>query len=277
MYTRAGTFFPGNQHRHEPENLFSTMPRSSFLLLVVLLASAAAGQPAWHLDPSAAARTMRETPGLKIVDLRPAEQYAESHLPGAISLPYRDSSFRRRLSAIAKTTPLLLYGKHSDDGRKATERIRALGYRKAFSMEGGINWWAQWERPLEGPRRGVGMTLAEYDSLLRSNEVVLVDFGADWCGYCPDVNRSATAIAAANKDALKLIAIDADLHPGLCKALGVEAFPTVLLYQTRRLVWRQVGWASRTDIERKVRQGLREYLPTVAPRNKPKQAVEWDQ
>ncbi|GAA4318310.1 hypothetical protein GCM10023184_02450 [Flaviaesturariibacter amylovorans] len=218
---------------------------------------------------------MKKSAGLRILDLRPAARFAESHLPGALSLPYRDTSFRRRLAAIPKSTPLLLYGKNGEEGRDATERLRALGYKNAFSLQGGINWWALGDAPLEGPRAGVGISLAEYDSL-RRGDLVLVDFGADWCGYCPDVNSSVTAIGAANPGTLTAISLDADLHPGLCKSLGVDAFPTLLLYQGGRLVWRQVGWISRADIERKVRRGLREFIPTVTPR-RPGRNVEWDQ
>ncbi|RYY61554.1 MAG: hypothetical protein EOO12_14265 [Chitinophagaceae bacterium] len=201
--------------------------------------------------------------GARLLDVRPAAAYAQSHLPGAVLLPASDSARRRLLATIPKKTALLLYGKNDQEGEAAAKRLRRAGYANTQFLEGGANGWYRSGFPLEGASRSMGMSRAAFDSLLQADGVVLVDFYADWCGYCPPVSASAERLAREHAGALKVIRIDADLHPDLCEWFNVTHFPTLHLYQYGKRVWKQVGFLVHEAIAFKVRRALREEMPEL--------------
>ncbi|TCZ74851.1 thioredoxin domain-containing protein [Flaviaesturariibacter aridisoli] len=229
------------------------------LLCCLLFAPALRAQRKTELPE---AETWLAKPGAQIFDGRPAEAYAQSHLPGATLLPASDSALRRLLAPVPKNTPLLVYGKNDKEGETCAKRLRRAGYRQAQYLDGGIAYWRRNGLPLEGPG-GVGMTRAAFDSLLHANGVVLVDFYADWCGYCPPVSASAERLAREHAGALTVIRIDADLHPDLCAWFNVTHFPTLYLYQYGKRVWKQVGFLVHEAIAFKVRRALREEMPEL--------------
>jgi rhodanese-related sulfurtransferase len=88
-----------------------------------------------------------------LVDARLADLYAESHLPGARSLP-RDATaeqmaaFRRE---VPPDRPLIVYcsGYGCEDSFLLAERLLAEGYRDVRVFEGGLPEWQDAGLPVE--------------------------------------------------------------------------------------------------------------------------------
>lgn len=97
------------------------------------------------------AQSLLGQPGVVIGDLRPAQQYAEGHIAGAIHLPCTGTLGLLALDKIRPGTQLLIY---DGDGRSpqlqtaaATAAIRGMG--QVYTLQGGFAAWLAAGLPAE--------------------------------------------------------------------------------------------------------------------------------
>ena len=75
------------------------------------------------------------------------------------------------------------------------------------------------------------VTEANFDEeVLASNELVLVDFWAEWCGPCHAVAPVLDKIVNEHDD-VKLVKVNIDEEQELAQRYGVMSIPTVILFK----------------------------------------------
>lgn len=74
-----------------------------------------------------------------------------------------------------------------------------------------------------------------------SNDKVLVDFFATWCGPCKMLSPVLEEIKE-DRSELKIVKVDVDESPILAKEYGVMSVPTLLLFENGELKKRQSGF-----------------------------------
>ena len=79
----------------------------------------------------------------------------------------------------------------------------------------------------------------QFDSVVASNDVVLVDFYADWCGPCKMLEPVVERLAAET-DAV-VAKVDVDVNQGLASTYGVRGVPTLVLFADGEQVEERVG------------------------------------
>jgi rhodanese-related sulfurtransferase/DNA-binding transcriptional ArsR family regulator len=96
-----------------------------------------------------------------VLDVRPSEEFAAGHLPGAISIPLTE--LQRRLKELPRRKEIVAYcrGPFCVMGIDAVELLRAKGYR-ALRMEDGVAEWRARGLPVEASQEGMA-------GLLRAN------------------------------------------------------------------------------------------------------------
>ncbi len=77
--------------------------------------------------------------------------------------------------------------------------------------------------------------------VLEAELPVLVEFTADWCGPCRQLAPVLRAIAAEERDRLKVVQIDVDANPETAVAYGVLSMPTLMLFHGGEPVKSMVG------------------------------------
>ncbi|MFD3513390.1 thioredoxin [Streptomyces sp. NPDC058657] len=92
------------------------------------------------------------------------------------------------------------------------------------------------------------------DEVLRADRTVLVEFGADWCGPCRQLAPVLSAVAAQERDRLKVVQLDVDTSPGTAAAYGVLSAPTLMVFRDGEPVKSMVG----TRPKRRLLQELQE-------------------
>ena len=99
------------------------------------------------------------------------------------------------------------------------------------------------------------LTEAEFDlEVLKADEPVLVDFGAEWCGPCKKLAPIVEELATEMNGTLKVFAVDVGVQPGIATRYGVLSVPTVLLFRGGELRERIVGLTSKDKLVKTIQR-----------------------
>ncbi|PQV50454.1 thioredoxin [Jejuia pallidilutea] len=87
-----------------------------------------------------------------------------------------------------------------------------------------------------------------FNTILNTNEIVLIDFFADWCGPCKMLAPILKDVKKELGDSVKIIKIDVDKNQALAAKHQVRGVPTMLLFKNGKQVWRQSGVLQKNDL-----------------------------
>ncbi len=97
------------------------------------------------------------------------------------------------------------------------------------------------------------VTDSDFESyVLKSARPVLVDFGATWCGPCRKYGPVVDQVAEEYKGRLKVVRVDVDQNPSLCRDYRVQYLPTSFLFLRGKPVHRWLGVVSQRDLEKEI-------------------------
>jgi len=93
-----------------------------------------------------------------------------------------------------------------------------------------------------------------FDELINSEKLTLIDFHAEWCGPCKMMAPILKETKKALGDAIQIVKIDVDKNPNLAGELQVQGVPTLMLFKEGKLLWRKSGVISKPDLVRMINQ-----------------------
>ncbi len=95
-----------------------------------------------------------------------------------------------------------------------------------------------------------------FDEMINSNPLVLVDFWAEWCGPCKMIAPTIDALAKDYAGKILVLKINVDECPQTASRFGIMSIPTVTIFKDGKLADSIVGAVPKTVLESK----LSEYL-----------------
>jgi len=84
--------------------------------------------------------------------------------------------------------------------------------------------------------------------VLRSDEPVLVDFYATWCGPCKRLAPTLDELAAESPGA-RVVKVNIDDSPELADRYGVHSIPNILVFKNGRVVAKEKGVVSKSRLK----------------------------
>ena len=103
----------------------------------------------------------------------------------------------------------------------------------------------------------VEVTDANFDQLvLKSEQPVLVDFWAAWCGPCKAIAPIVDEVAQSYNGRVKVGKMDVDKNAATPQRYGVRGIPTLLLFKDGQVKEQIVGYVARDVIEKALDKNL---------------------
>jgi len=110
--------------------------------------------------------------------------------------------------------------------------------------------------------KAVRVTTATFEEqVLLSDQPVMVDFYADWCGPCKMVAPVLDQIANEHAD-VKLAKVNVDEEPTLAERYRIRGIPFVALFREGKLARQVVGYQPKAALEANL--GLNGTTPKVS-------------
>ncbi|MBO7282517.1 MAG: thioredoxin family protein, partial [Alistipes sp.] len=87
------------------------------------------------------------------------------------------------------------------------------------------------------------MRTSDFDRIINSERLMLVDFYATWCGACKAMDPTLDRVALALSDSVTILRIDISSSSSreLVRRYNIVAVPTLMLFFRGDILWRDSG------------------------------------
>lgn len=200
------------------------------------------------------AEKIKELSTAKIIDVRTSEEFSKGHIANANNYDWNGNEFENQIATLDKSEPVFVYCLSGGRSSSAANKMRSNGFQNVYELDGGLMMWRDANLPETTSNNDLsdGMSKQQFDALLNTDKVILVDFYADWCAPCKKMKPYLDEISREMADKVLVIRINADDNQALCKELKIDALPLLQIYKNKSLTWINKGFIEKAEVVRKL-------------------------
>ena len=90
--------------------------------------------------------------------------------------------------------------------------------------------------------------MEKFNDIINSGQLTLVDFFATWCGPCKQMHPVLDQLKQELGDSIRIVKLDVDKNEALAAAYRIQSVPTLMLFRSGQVVWRQSGALRLNDL-----------------------------
>ena len=83
--------------------------------------------------------------------------------------------------------------------------------------------------------------MENFSTIIKSGQLVLVDFFATWCGPCKTMHPVLEQLKKDLGDEIRIIKVDVDKNEAIAIQLRIQSIPTLMIFKGGEMKWRQSG------------------------------------
>lgn len=207
-----------------------------------------------NLSATEFAEKIKEMPTATIIDVRTPDEFSKGHLVNALNYDWNGSEFEKQIAPLDKSKPVFVYCLSGGRSSSAASEMRSDGFKTVYELDGGMMKWrgANLPETTDNTVKSNGITLQQFDALLTSDKLVLVDFYADWCAPCKKMKPYLDEISKDMGDKVIVRRINADDNQSLCKELKIDALPVLQLYKNKTQTWTNTGFIEKSEVVKRL-------------------------
>lgn len=100
--------------------------------------------------------------------------------------------------------------------------------------------------------KAIEITDDNFEEIIKSEQPVLVDFWAEWCGPCKMIGPVVEELAGDYDGKAVIGKVDVDANPGVAQKFGIRSIPTLLFFKGGEIVDKQVGAVPKNVLSQKL-------------------------
>lgn len=207
-----------------------------------------------NLSANDFAKKIKQLPSAPVIDVRTPEEFSKGHLQNSLNIDWKGNDFQTQIARLDKSKPVFVYCLSGGRSASAASLMRSNGFKEVYELQGGIIIWRAANLPetTDVITKTTGLSKLQFNELINSDKLVLVDFYADWCEPCKIMKPYLDDISITMSDKVSVVRINSDDNQQLCKELGVDALPLLQLYKNKTLSWSNTGYISKEEVLKKL-------------------------
>ena len=187
-----------------------------------------------------------------VIDVRTPQEFYSGHIKDATNIDFYEGDFIDKLKMVRKDLPILVYCRSGGRSSSSARTMEELGFTRVYNLVGGIGAWNNANyKTIKSKELKVlaqpNFTIAEVDTILKNNDVVLVDFSTEWCVPCKKMKPVVKQIQEENPLA-KILFVDADVNKKVIQKYNIQAVPVFIVFKNSKEVFRHVGIISKDEL-----------------------------
>jgi len=196
----------------------------------------------------------------QIVDVRTAQEYNEGYIQDAVNINFSGSNFDEEILKMDKSKSVFVYCLSGGRSAGAVNKMISFGFKEIYELKGGMRAWYNANKPVintsSKDETNRGMSISEFETVLKNQKIVLVDFNAVWCAPCKKMTPILSEIENEYSKSVSVLKIDVEQNKSIADMLKIENLPTLILYKDGLIVWKKEGFTEKSEILQSINKNL---------------------
>jgi len=179
-----------------------------------------------------------------LIDVRTPSEFQGGHIESAKNIDYNNANFDSEIGKIDKNKTVFVYCLSGGRSSAAVSLLENKGFMNVIELDGGMMAWRSAGLP-ESTKNKMQEN-NDFANFISKNELVLVDFYADWCAPCKKMKPILNDLSSTKM--VYVYPLNADLEQALVSNFKINNLPTFVLLKKGKEVWRGEGFHSKDQM-----------------------------